>query len=136
MLLIVLVLAVVSWVFVVTAGVTGSPGFGWMSIGASLAGLALLILDEIGERKRRRSVRAEDNGVLRSDVHYVDYRASDRPAHDAPVHDDHEVERSVQREELHIETGSGSTDVSGARASDTISGTHFLPGHDRGKLSQ
>lgn len=137
MLFIVLAVAVVSWAAVATAGVTSNPGIASFGIGASVVGLVLLVLQALRERERRDDESAAEEEVLRFGAHYPDYAPSDRPPHDAPVHDDHEAEREVMREErvLHSDTGPRERDISRIRANETIGDTHFRAAKDRGKRS-
>jgi hypothetical protein len=136
MLLVVLVIAVISLVAVAAGGVTANSGIAWFGIGASLFGFVLLIVDALRERERRDAETAAAE-VVHFGTHYPDYAPSDRPPHDAPIHDDHEVDREVMREErvLHSDTGPRERDISGIRAAETIGDTHFRAAKDRGKPS-
>jgi hypothetical protein len=135
MLLVVLAVAVISLAAVATGGLTANPGIAWLGIAASLFGFVLLVVDALRERERRDAESAAE--VVRFDTRYPDYAPADRPPHDAPIHDDHEVEREVIREErvLHPDTGPREQDISGIRATETIGDTHFRAAKDRGKRS-
>jgi hypothetical protein len=136
MLLVVFVVAVISVAAVATGGVTANPGIAWCGVATSLFGLVLLMVDALRERERRdaKSGAAE---IVHFDTRYPDYAPSDRPPHDAPIHDDHEVEREVIREErvLHPDTGPREQDISAIRATETIGETHFRAAKDRGERS-
>ena len=71
--------------------------------------------------------RPPEAPVLAYDAHYPDYGLHDRPAHDAPIHDDHEVEREIFREEevLHSDTGPREPDISRLQAFETMDADHF-----------
>jgi hypothetical protein len=133
MLFVVLAIAVVCWAAVAAAGVTGNLGIGAFSIGASLCGLALLMLVVRRERKQRDAELATGE-LVHIGAHYPDYAASDHPPHDALIHDDHQVERDIIREErvLDSDTGPRQPDISRMRARETMGEGHFRAGRDRG----
>jgi hypothetical protein len=126
-------IAVLSWVAVIVTFVTNNLAIGIFSMVASLCGLALLVVGSMRERERRADeLHAKDR--LQSGARYADYAAEERPSHDALVHDDHEVERGIIREDrvLQSDTGPRQRDISGIRAREMIGETHFRPGRDRG----
>jgi hypothetical protein len=133
MLFVVLAIAIVSWAAVAAAGLTGSVGIGAFCIGASLSGLALLMLVVRRERKQREAESAAGEPV-HIGARHPDYAASGHPSRDAPIHDDREVEREIMREErvLHSDTGPRAPDISRIRARETIGEGHFRAGRDRG----
>lgn len=122
MLIVVSALCVVGMAALATALVAGTGFVAWVTIAACLAGFALLVVDLQRARQRPEAV-----GLPRSDIgpfgrHISDYAASTRPAHDAPIHDDHEIERDVVREErvLHPDTGPFERDVSAEEVNETM----------------
>jgi hypothetical protein len=133
---IVAVIAIVSWAAVVTAGVTSSTAIAGVAIAASLIGLTLLVFDAFRARERRKAESAT-GGLVRIGARYPDYGAFDRAPQDALIHDDHEVDREIMREErvLHSDTGPRQRDISGLRARETIADTHFRWGKDHGGRS-
>jgi hypothetical protein len=122
MLIVVLVLCVVGWTALATAVVTENGFVGWVTIAACLVGLTMLIVDLQRTRQRRDVVSLPTTDVPPFGRHISDYAASARPAHDAPIHDDHEIERDVVREEwvLHPDTGPLEPDVSAEEANETM----------------
>jgi hypothetical protein len=137
MLLIVLALALIAAGAMVIAVVSTNAAIAWLCVAASLVGLVLMVFDALRERDRHTAELAAEAPVLAYDAHYPDYGPHDRPAHDAPIHDDHEVEREIVREEevLHPDTGPREPDISRLRAFETMDGDHFRAGKDRGKRS-
>lgn len=87
---------------------TTSGAIAWICIGVIAAGCTVLIVDAA---LRLRGVPSDPGGphgrdpaaVPQSDArafageHIPDYSATDPPAADAPVHDDHEIERDLLR---------------------------------------
>ncbi|MUL65974.1 hypothetical protein BOO86_15970 [Mycobacterium sp. CBMA 234] len=132
MLLVVLVLAAASWVLVTIGSVTQMHWLAWAGIGLAVVGLVVLLVDKL----RNRGSRSEsvDDDAVQIGKHFPDYDASAHPAHDAMVHDDHEVEREMWKEEdfVHHDDGPSDLDISGFRAADTIGDTHFRADRDRG----
>lgn len=93
-----LVMAIIGPAALMTAFVTGNEVIGWACIGASVIGLALLIVDTLHARQQRDAPSAATtDGVLAFDADFPD----ERPAIDAPIHsgNDHEVQREIIREE-------------------------------------
>lgn len=133
MLLVVLVLAAASWVLVTIGSVTQMHWLAWAGIGLALVGLLVLLVDKLRNRGNSAESADEDDAV-RIGGHFPDYDASARPPHDAMIHDDHEVEREVWKEEdfVHHDDGPRDLDLSGFRAADTIGETHFRADRDRG----
>jgi hypothetical protein len=129
----VVAIAVVSWAAVIAAGVTSSAVIGAVGIGASLIGLAVLSVDALWRREQRKAKSARRDPI-HIGARYPDYGASERPPRDALIHDDREVDREIMREErvLNSDTGPRQRDISGLRARETISDTHFRWGKDHG----
>lgn len=74
MLIIALVLALIGLVALVFAVVTSNELVAWVCIGASVLGVALLIIDALRERQRRDAGAADDDHVAVNDEDaYVDY---------------------------------------------------------------
>jgi hypothetical protein len=126
MLLVVLVFAILAAAGLAIAVVTTNAAIAWLCVAASLVGLVLMVFDARRERDRRAQEAAEAP-VLAYDAHYPDYGLHERPAHDAPIHDDHEVEREIFREEevLHPDTGPQEPDISRLQAFESMDGDHF-----------
>lgn len=137
MLLVVLAFAVIAAGALVIAVIFTNAAIAWLCVAASLVGLVLMIVEALRERDQRAAKLAAEAQVLAYDAHYPDYGPHDRPAHDAPIHDDHEVEREIVREEevLHPDTGPREPDISRWRAFETMDSDHFRAGKDRGKRS-
>jgi hypothetical protein len=122
MLIVVLALCVVGATALATAIVTGNGFVAWVAIAACIIGFALLIVDLQRVRQRREAVKLPRMDVGPFGRHISDYAASARPAHDTPIHDDHEIERDVVREErvLHPDTGPLEPDISAEEANETM----------------
>jgi type II secretory pathway pseudopilin PulG len=126
MLLVVLVFAILAAAALAIAVVSTNAAIAWLCVAASLVGLVLMVFDALRARQRRPELAAEAP-VLAYDAHYPDYGLHERPAHDAPIHDDHEVEREIFREEevLHPDTGPREPDISRLQAFETMDRDHF-----------
>jgi hypothetical protein len=126
MLLVVLGFAVFAAAALAIAVVSTNAAIAWLCVAASLVGLVLMVFDARRERERRAREAAEVP-VLAYDAHYPDYGLRERPAHDAPIHDDHEVEREIFREEkvLHPDTGPREPDISRLQAFENMDADHF-----------
>lgn len=127
MLFVVLGFAVVAAAALAIAVVSTNAAIAWLCVAASLVGLVLMVFDALRERERRAGELAAEAPVLAYDAHYPDYGLHERPAHDAPIHDDHEVEREIVREEevLHPDTGPREQDISRLQAFETMDADHF-----------
>jgi hypothetical protein len=134
MLFVVLALALVSWLLVVAGGITDSLPIGAVGIVLSLVGLTLLVGERMWKREQREALAGAD-GLIQFGAHFPDYAAGAHPPHDAMVHDDHEVERDLMREEdvVHPDNGPRDYDISRVRARETIRDTHFRGGQDHGR---
>jgi hypothetical protein len=129
--------AVIGVTAVVTGIVTGIPSIAWFGAGAGAFGLMLMIVNARLERQRRDAESAAAAPTRRYNARHSDYGPSDRPAPDALIHDNHDVERGLAREEhsQHHDTGPRERDISKYLAFEEINRSHMRASKDRGKRS-
>jgi hypothetical protein len=134
MVIVVLIMLIIGLAALATTVVTGAEVIVWVSIGACVVGLILLIVTAPREGQRPDDATVPRNDVAPFGPHIPDYSASSRPAADALIHDDHEIERDVVREErvLHLDTGPLDPDVSEEEAIESTRHTSYHGRRGRG----
>jgi hypothetical protein len=129
--------AVIGVAAVVVGFLTDNPIIAWLSVGVGALGLILIIVNARLERQRREAEAHAAAPTRRYNARHPDYGPSDRPAPDALIHDNHDVERGLAREEhsQHKDTGPRERDISKYLAFEQLNRTHIRASKDRGKSS-